>query len=243
MHLGRVRAERRVQLPAHRQVELLGHRQQPADQLRLGALDAHQREAERVRAAELGDGELVLLVRRHVAVATAAHVEVAAERARHEAVPVEGVPPVADELVGHLGVGADRLRGDDLDARADARGVDDVEQAGQVVAAGGPLAGERVQRQPELDVAARDGRRGDAGRARWWSSGASVRDEGTTVAGVVGHVLRRARSACRAAAGRRSPRRRPAGPRPRGSSSGTTTTSRSWMNQRTSHWSGSSSTR
>ena len=113
----------------------------------LGALDAHQREAERVRAAELGDGELVLLVLRHVAVAAAAHVEVAAERAGHEAVPVEGVPPVADELVGHLGVGADRLRGDDLDARADARGVDDVEQAGQVVAAGGPLAGERVERE------------------------------------------------------------------------------------------------
>ena len=94
-HLRRVRADRRVDLPAERQVELLGDRQQPADQLGLGALDAHEREAERVRAAELGGGELVLLVGRHVAVAAAPHVEVAAERARHEPVPVEGVPPVA----------------------------------------------------------------------------------------------------------------------------------------------------
>src|SRR4051794_33187577 len=165
-HPRRVRAERRVQLPAHGQVQFLGHRQEPADERRLGALDAHQREAERVRAAELGGGELVLLVLRHVAVAPPTHVEVAAERARHEPVPVEGVPPVAHELVGHLGVRADRLGGVDLDARADTRGVHDVEQAGQVVPAGGPLAGQRVESQAELDAAPLDRRRGDRGRRR-----------------------------------------------------------------------------
>ena len=46
-HLGRVRADRRVDLLAELEVELLGDRQQPAEQLGLGALDAHQREAER----------------------------------------------------------------------------------------------------------------------------------------------------------------------------------------------------
>src|SRR3954447_10451790 len=163
-HLRRVRPERCVQLPAHREVELLGERQQAADQRRLGTLDPDQREAERVRAAELRRGELELLVLGHVPVAAATHVEVAAERARHEAVPVEGVAPVPHELRGHLRIGANRLGGDDLDPRADTGGIDDVEQAGQVVAAGGPLAGQRIERQPQLDLTARDGRLGDAGR-------------------------------------------------------------------------------
>src|SRR3954452_15756845 len=88
-HLGRVRAERCVQLPAHRQVELLGQRQQAPDQLRLGALDTHQGEAEGAGTAELDSLYLELLVGRHVPVPAASHVELAAERTGHEPVPVE----------------------------------------------------------------------------------------------------------------------------------------------------------
>src|SRR5829696_8848686 len=241
-HPGRVRAERGVQLPAHRQVELVGHRQQPADERGLGALDAHQREAEGVRAAELGDGELVLLVRRHVAVAPAAHVEVAAERAGHEAVPVEGLAPVADELVGHLGIGADRLRGDDLDAGPDARGVDDIEQAGQVVPAGGPLAGQRVEGQPELDVAAGHGGLGSAGGCGDGHRGSPCATrERRLLAWLVTYFV----GAICMYGSRRSTvtSTSTCSPSSTGRSSGTTTTSRSWMNQRTSHWSASSSTR
>ena len=71
--------------------EVLGERQQPAKQLRLRALDADERETELLGAVEECLRELELLVRGHVAVAAAAHVQVGAEGARGEAVLVEGV--------------------------------------------------------------------------------------------------------------------------------------------------------
>ena len=119
--LGRVRSHRRVDLVGQLEVELLGDRQQPAEQLRLRALDAHEREAELLGAVEECLRELVLLVRGHVAVAAAAHVEVGAERAGVEAVLVEGRAPRAHELVSHVGIGRQHLRGDDLDARGRCR--------------------------------------------------------------------------------------------------------------------------
>ena len=131
--------------------ELLGDRQQAAQQLGLGALDAHEREAELLRALEHDLAELELLVGRHVAVAAAAHVEVGAERALVEPVLVERGPPARDELVRDDRVGRQHLRGDDLDARADAELGDAVEQAVEVEPAGAELGAGRVEREAELE--------------------------------------------------------------------------------------------
>ena len=117
------------------EVQLLGDRKQPAQQLGLGALDAHEREAELLGALEHQLAELELLVGRHVAVAPAAHVEVRAERALVEAVLVERGAPGADELVRDLRIGRQHLGCDDLDAGPDAELGDPVEQAVEVVPA------------------------------------------------------------------------------------------------------------
>ena len=86
----------------------------------------------------------------HVAVATAAHVEVRAERALVEAVLVEGGSPVAHELGRDDRVGRQHLRRDDLDAGADAELGDAVEQAVEVVPAGAELRAGGVEREAEL---------------------------------------------------------------------------------------------
>jgi hypothetical protein len=149
-----------VDLVGELQVQLLGDGQEPAQQLGLRALDAHEREAELRRPAEQRLAELELLVGRHVAVAAAAHVEVRAERARVEPVAVERLAPGAHELVGHDGVRRQHLRRDDLDARPDAELGDPVEEAGEVVPSRPELGARRVQGQAELErVGIRRGRR------------------------------------------------------------------------------------
>ena len=157
------------------QLELLGDRQEPAQQLGLRALDAHEREAELRRAAEQRLAELELLVGRHVAVAAPAHVEVRAERARVEPVPVERLAPGAHELVGHDRVRRQHLRGDDLDARPDAELGDPVEQAREVEPAGAELGARRVEREAELERVVLGGRRAAAGTSPTSAGGAASR--------------------------------------------------------------------
>ena len=104
-----------------------------------------------VRRLQLPGEELVLLVRRHVAVLAAAHVEVGADRARLQSVPLDGVAPEAHEVLVDVGVGAQHLRDVELDARAEAllgRGLD---QGLRRVEPGGELAGQRVEGDAELD--------------------------------------------------------------------------------------------
>ncbi len=156
-----VRAHRRVDLVRELQLAVLRDRQQPAQELGLGRLDAHERESELLRPLEHERREFELLVGGHVAITPTPHVEVGSEGALDEPVPVERRAPRAHEVVADDRIGRDHLGCHDLDAGTDPEFRDPVEQAVEVVPAGTELRAGGVEREPELErIGVDGGRRG-----------------------------------------------------------------------------------
>ena len=128
-HLRRVRPQRRVDLPAQGEVEVLGHgiSRRISSGLALWIRTSGKPSARALRnrvAVNSYSSSGVMSRSRRRPMSRLQPNELGTKP-----VPVEGSAPVADELVGDLRVGAQRLRGDDLDAGADAGGVHRVEQA------------------------------------------------------------------------------------------------------------------
>ncbi|MDQ0693033.1 hypothetical protein QF047_003993 [Arthrobacter sp. W4I7] len=140
--LGIVRALGRVDLVAELLVVLLGQRKQPAEQFLACGSDDDLVEAKRVGGLELPGEEVELLVGRHVPVFTAAHVQVRANGTRGQAVAVHAVAPKFDEVVVHVGVGAQHLGDVELDARTEAFIGDGFDQCLRGVEPGGEFGGQ-----------------------------------------------------------------------------------------------------